>query len=62
MAASVTKRLREQLLLKGWTRFEGERLRRFLGSYVQTCMDQADVDVRHLEFLRWLVLTGRLTS
>lgn len=62
MDSGVAKRLREQLLQKGWTRSEVEQLRRFLSSYVQTCMDRADVDIRHLEFLRWLVLTGRLTS
>jgi len=53
---------REKLLRAGWTLSEINRLCRFRDKYVQTHMDQADFDIRHLEFIRWLVLTGRLTD
>ena len=53
---------REKLLRAGWTPSEINRLCRFLNAYVQTPMDQADLDIRHLEFIRWLVLNGRLAG
>jgi hypothetical protein len=51
---------RERLIRAGWKLSEINRLCRFLNAYVQTSMDQADLDIRHLEFIRWLVITGRL--
>ncbi len=48
------------LINAGWKPSEIERLYRFRESFVQTRMDKADLDIRHLEFIRWLVLTGRL--
>lgn len=53
---------RERLLRAGWKLSEINRLCRFLKAYVQTSLDQADLDIRHLEFIRWLVLTGRLVG
>jgi hypothetical protein len=52
----------EELLQAGWKPSEIERLYRFRDTYVQTHIDQADLDIRHLEFIRWLVSTGRLTD
>ncbi len=52
----------EQLLQAGWKPAEIERLCRFRDTYVQTPVDQADLNIRHLEFIRWLVSTGRLTD
>lgn len=52
----------EQLLNAGWKTSEIDRLCHFRDSYVQTRLDQADLDIRHLEFIRWLVLTGRLSG
>ncbi len=52
----------QRLLDAGWKLPEIERLYHFRHTYVQTRMDQADLDMRHLEFIRWLVLTGRLTD
>lgn len=51
----------EQLFPAGWKISEIRWLYRFRTIYVHTYMDQADLDKRHLEFIRWLVLTGRLT-
>ena len=48
------------LLNAGWKPEEIERLYRFRESFVQTRLDRGDLDIRHLEFMRWLVLSGRL--
>ena len=47
--------LAECLLYIGWKRSEIEQLIHFLNNYEQTPMDQADFNIRHLEFIRWLV-------
>jgi hypothetical protein len=52
----------EQLLDAGWELTQIERLCQFRDNYVQTRLDQAELDIRHLEFIRWLVLTGRLSD
>lgn len=52
----------EKLFDAGWRPSEIERLCQFRDTYVQTRLDQADLDLRHLEFIRWLVLTGRLSD
>lgn len=54
--------LAEYLLYAGWKRSEIEQLVQFLNNYEQTRMDQADLNIRHLEFIRWLVLTGKLVD
>jgi hypothetical protein len=46
----------------GCTFAERERLIRFRQTYQPTEMDQAPLDYRHLEFIRWLVLHGKLTE
>ena len=56
------KHMCERLLHAGWKRNEIERLRQFLHTYVQTSLDEAELDSRHLEFIRWLVLHGRLSG
>ncbi len=53
---------RERLLRAGWKLTEINRLYRFRYKYVQTHIDQTDMDIRHLEFIRWLVLRGRLAG
>ena len=54
--------LAECLLYAGWERSEIEQLGHFLNTYEQTLMDQTDLNIRHLEFIRWLVLTGKLAD
>ena len=46
----------------GFARAEIERLCRFRRDYQSNEMDQAALDQRHLEFVRWLVTTGRLSE
>lgn len=46
----------------GCTPVEIERLIRLHQTYQPTEMDQATLDYRHLEFIRWLVLHGKLTE
>ena len=60
MDEARVNRICEQLLHAGWRLVEIERLWTFLCSYVQEPMDQAELDIRHLEFIRWLVLMGEL--
>ncbi len=52
----------EKLINAGWKPSEIERLYRFRDNYVQMPLDQAELDIRHLEFIRWLILTGRLSD
>jgi hypothetical protein len=53
---------REALLDVGFTLTQVERLDKFRQSYIEKEQQQALVEQRHLEFLRWLVQTGRLTD
>ena len=52
----------DRLIASGWTMREIERLNHFRFRYEQTSMDLPDLtlDIRHLEFIRWLVQTGKL--
>jgi hypothetical protein len=54
----------DRLIASGWTIWEIERLNFFRERYKQTSMDLLDLalDVRHLEFMRWLVQTGKLSD
>ena len=54
----------ERLLDTGWTIPEMKRLCYFRDRFQQTSMDLPDLklDIRHLEFIRWLVQTGRMTD
>ncbi len=53
-----------RLFHKGWEIQEVERLYDFLTRYRRTKMDLPDLtfDMRRLEFLRYLVQTGRLSD
>ncbi len=48
----------------GWKQWEAERLYDFLIRYKQTRLDLPDLtfDIRKLEFLRYLMQTGRLSD
>ena len=52
----------EMLQKAGWTVLEIGRLSNFRSRYVKTPKDQASEDSYRLEFVRWLVATGRLTE
>jgi hypothetical protein len=53
-----------RLLHAGWKIWEVDQLYAFLRRYKQTSMDLPDLafDIRKLEFLRYLVHTGRLSD
>lgn len=53
-----------RLLDTGWTIPEIERLSQFRSRYEQTSEDlpELNLDIRHLEFIRWLVQTGKLSD
>jgi hypothetical protein len=54
----------DRLIETGWTIPELERLCHFRDSFKQTSMDLPDftLDIRQLEFVRWLVQTGKLSD
>ena len=54
----------ERLLDAGWTIPEIERLCHFRDRFQQTSVDLPDLNlnIRHLEFVRWLVQTGKLSD
>ncbi len=52
----------EMLRRAGFTASEIDRLCRFRRDYAESEMDQTPADLRRLEFVRWLVTTGRLTD
>ncbi|MGZ3615771.1 MAG: hypothetical protein ACXWPS_12560 [Ktedonobacteraceae bacterium] len=54
----------DRLIETGWKIPELERLCHFRDSFKQTSLDLPDLnlDIRHLEFIRWLVQTGRITD
>ncbi len=51
-----------KLLDSGWTIPEIERLSRFRTRFQQTSEDVLTVDIRRLEFIRWLVQASRITD
>ena len=53
-----------RLLDTGWTIPEIERLSQFRSRYEQTSEDlpELNLDFRHLEFVRWLIQTGKLVD
>ena len=53
-----------RLLDSGWTVPEIERISHFRSRYQQTKEDLPDfkVEIRRLEFIRWLVQTGKLSD
>src|SRR5271166_4000780 len=46
----------------GWTQAEMDRLSQFCRTYQMSDLDQPSLGLRRLEFVRWLVATGRLTD
>jgi hypothetical protein len=50
------------ILLEHFVGPEIDRLWRLRRAYTETEMDQAPVALHRLEFVRWLVTTGRLTD
>jgi len=46
----------------GFASTEIDRLYRLHQSYRTSALDQAPLDIKRLEFARWLVKTGRLTE
>ena len=54
----------DRLIASGWTMREIERLNHFRDRFKQTSKDLPDLnlDFRHLEFIRWLVQTGKLSD
>lgn len=52
----------DMLYRAGFSLPEIDRLWRFRRNFVVREMNQASADLRHLEFIRWLVVTGRLTD
>ena len=52
----------ETLRKAGFTAPEIDRLCRLRRAYTESEMDQAPADLRRLEFVRWLVVTGKLTD
>jgi hypothetical protein len=52
----------EQLQWTGWSATGIKRLQLFRSTYAQTALDQPSLDQRRLEFVRWLVLTGKLSE
>lgn len=52
----------KRLMLAGWKLGELDRLFEFLRTHAKTDEDRSETETRHLEFLRYLVQTGRLVS
>ncbi len=52
----------EALRRAGFTTLEIERLYQFRRAYVENEMDQAPADLSRLQFIRWLVVNGKLTD
>ena len=60
---SITNHAAIQMLRHaGFQEVEIERLDRFRRSYRVSAQDQPPLDLRRLQFVRWLVTTGRLSD
>jgi hypothetical protein len=62
MDQSNYKEALEQLRQSGFTPSEIEQLCRLRRDYPQLEFDRISIDLRRLEFVRWLVATGKLTD
>ena len=62
MNSEGVKESREGLLEAGFTPAQIERLSQFRRGYLERERRQALVELRRLEFARWLVAIGRLTD
>ncbi|HEU5228953.1 MAG TPA: hypothetical protein VFU49_14140 [Ktedonobacteraceae bacterium] len=61
MNSEEIEKRHECLLDAGLTQTQIERLSQFRSTYLEREKQQISAQVRRLEFLRWLVVTGRLT-
>jgi hypothetical protein len=52
----------ESLYELGFTVAQIERLSQFRKDYIEREQQEIEAELRRLEFLRWLVVTGRLTA
>ena len=52
----------ETLRRAGFTAAEVDRLGRLRRDYAENEMDRAPANLLRLEFIRWLVMTGKLTE
>jgi hypothetical protein len=52
----------ETLRKAGFTASEIDRLYRLCRDYAENEMDRAPANLHRLEFVRWLVVTGKLTD
>jgi hypothetical protein len=52
----------KQLRREGFPEQSISRLYQLRSDYAQDALDQPALDTHHLEFVRWLVKTGRLTD
>ena len=62
MNSEGVKQSPEALLQIGFTSTEIESLSQFRRHYLERKQQQVLVELRRLEFVRWLVATGRLTN
>jgi len=62
MNSEGVKESREGLLEAGFTSAQIEHLSQFRRDYLEREQLQVLVELRRLEFVRWLVATGRLTD
>ncbi len=52
----------EALRRAGFTTLEINRLSQFRRAYIENETDQAPADLSRLQFIRWLVVNGKLTD
>jgi hypothetical protein len=57
-----SKESQKSLSEVGFTSIQVERLTKFRKEYVEKAKHQVSAEQRRLEFVRWLVATGRLTE
>jgi len=61
MNSEEIEKRHECLVDAGFTQTQIEQLSQFRSNYLEREKQQVSAQVRRLEFLRWLVATGRLT-
>lgn len=62
MNSEEIKESQESLLEVGFTQTQIERLSQFRRNYLEKERQQVLAELRRLEFVRWLVATGRLSD
>ncbi len=58
----MSKESHEALLEVGFTPMQIQHLSKFRQDYIEKEKQLAEVEQRRLEFIRWLVVSGRLTD